>query len=72
MIVDPKVFPVTNPELLILATKGFNEIQGVVVAGDPFPVSWEVEPKHTNRVPEIIGNGFTVTVAVIKQPLVLV
>ena len=68
----PTELAVTNPELLILATKGLDEVQGFVEEGLPLPLSCVVETIQANNVPEIVGNGFTVMVLVFWHPLVLV
>ena len=56
--------------LLTVATVVVAEVHGVVAFAVPDPVSWVVEPRQTLKVPVIVGNGFTVTVAVIVQPFV--
>ena len=64
-MVVPALTPVTNPVLLIVATKGFDETQGVIAAGEPIALNCVVNPGQTFKVPVIVGNAFTVTVAVI-------
>ncbi len=67
-MVVPAVTAVTNPVLLIVATEVVEEVQGVVVAGVPVPVSCVVSPAHTVKVPVITGRAFTVTTTVFSQP----
>ena len=50
----------------------FDDTQGVVVAAVADPVNAVVEPTQILKVPVIVGNALTVTVAVILQPLELV
>ena len=68
----PAATPVTRPVLLTVATVVVPDIQGVVVAAVPDPVSCVVDPAHTVSVPVIVGRALTVTVAVILHPLLLV
>ena len=60
----PAPTPVTTPVLEIVATAVFEEAQGVVASAVAEPVSVEVAPTHALRVPLIVGNAFTVNVAV--------
>ena len=59
----PALTPVTNPELFIVATNRLDEIHALVVAGAAVPVNCVVKPTQTLKLPVIVGNGFTVTVA---------
>jgi hypothetical protein len=68
----PEDSPVTNPVLLTVATPGVAETHALDTAEVPEPVSWVVDPAHTLSVPAIVGNEFTVTVAVLLQPLLFV
>ena len=68
----PDEIPVTNPVLLTVATPGADETHAFDTAEVPDPVSWVVDPEHTISVPLIVGNEFTVTVAVLLQPLLFV
>jgi hypothetical protein len=68
----PAETPVTRPVLLTVATRGDADTHGLIAAGVPEPVSCVVDPKQTLRVPVIVGKAFTVTVAVVLQPLLLV
>ena len=69
IVVVPVLTPVTNPELVIVATKGLEETQGFVVAAVGLPVNWVVKPIQTFNVPVMVGNAFTVIVAVLGQPV---
>ena len=62
---EPDVNPVTKPVEEIVATKGFDELQGLVTEGEAEPVSCEVVFTHALKVPEIIGSALTVKTAVI-------
>ena len=68
----PAVTPVTKPVLLTVATAGVAETHGLVAAAVPEPVNWVVDPAQTVNVPVMVGAAFTVTVAVILQPLLFV
>ena len=71
-MVVPALTPVTNPELLIVATKGLEETQGFTVAGEPVPLNWVVNPTHAFKVPVIVGKGSTVIETIFSHPKVLV
>jgi hypothetical protein len=58
--------------LLTVATEGVAEVQGLTAAGVPDPINVIVAPSQTVVGPEIVGCGFTVTVAVARQPLLSV
>ncbi len=60
----PTARAVTNPVALTEATKPFEEVQGFEAAGMAVPVSCEVPLRHAESVPEIVGNAFTVNIAV--------
>ena len=68
----PAPTPVTNPELSTVATAVSDDIQGVVVAPVAEPVNWVVPFTQTVGVPVMVGSAFTVTRAVVIQPLLLV
>lgn len=68
----PGLTPVTTPELFTVATPVLEEDHGLIAAGAPDPVSVIVDALQTVVGPEIDGCGFTVTVAVRVQPLLLV
>jgi len=68
----PADTPVTNPALSTVATPGVPDTQGLTAAGVPEPLNGVVLPTHTFNVPLIVGNVFTVTVAVMIHPLLLV
>src|ERR1035437_9070007 len=68
----PAETPVTNPVLLTVATDGVADTHALDAAGVPEPVSCVVNPVQTFSVPVIVGSAFTVTVAVMVQPLLLV
>ena len=72
IIAVPAATPVTIPVALTVATAVFEDVQGFVVAGVPFPSNWVVNPTLTISVPEIVGKAFMVTSAVLLQPLLLV
>ena len=72
IVAVPAATPVTIPVALTVATAVFEDVQGFVVAGVPLPVNWVVNPTLTTSVPEIVGKAFTVTTAVVLQPLLLV
>jgi hypothetical protein len=48
-----------------VATDGFDETHGFVVAGVADPVNCEVAFTHADNVPVIVGRALTVKVAVI-------
>jgi hypothetical protein len=54
----------------MVTTPVAEEVQGVVASGVPEPVSvTELPPTQALNVPDIVGNAFTVKVAVCVQPL---
>ena len=61
--------PITNPVFDTTATDGVDEVHGVVLCGVAEPVNCVIDPTQTNGVPNIVGNGITVTVTVCVQPL---
>ena len=65
----PAATPVTSPALLIVATAGVAEVQGVVAFAVAEPIKAVVDPIQTDNVPVMVGKAFTVTVAVVVQPL---
>jgi len=65
----PAETPVTKPVLLTVATPVDAEAHGVVASAVAEPVNCVVEPTQTLKVPVIVGNGLTVTVAFTVQPL---
>ena len=54
--------PVTNPEVLTVATEVLEEVHALVVAGVALPVNCLVEPIQTFNIPVIVGSAFTVKV----------
>ena len=72
IVVVPGFTPVTTPALLTVATPVLEDVHGLTAAGVPDPVNVMVAPSHTAVGPVIVGNAFTVTVAVLVQPLLLV
>lgn len=72
MVVVPAATAVTSPVLLIVATPELDDTHGLTAAAVADPVSWDVKPIHAFNVPEVVGKGFTVKVAVILQLLLFV
>jgi len=68
----PADTPVTTPALSTVATPGVADTQGLTAAGMPEPLNAEVLPIHAFKVPVMAGRAFTVTVAVMVQPLLFV
>ena len=68
----PAENPVTTPVLFTVATNGVAETQGVIAAGEAEPTNVVVFPTQTDNIPEIVGLGFTVTIAVCLQPRLFV
>ena len=68
----PADTPVIKPVLLTVATEGEADSHGFEAAAVPEPVSCVVNPAHTLKVPVIVGKAFTVTMAVVIQPLLFV
>ena len=64
IVVVPAATPVTTPLLVIVATDASLDAHGVLPAGVPDPVRVTVLPTHTVEVPVIVGNAFTVMLAV--------
>ena len=60
----PAATPVTKPVEETVATEVVADTHGLDAAGVPDPVNCVVKPAHTLNVPVIVGNAFTVTVAV--------
>lgn len=71
MLVPPAT-PVTTPILLTVAIAGVAETHGFTAAGVPEPVKVVVDPVQTVNVPVMVGKAFTVTVAVMLHPVLLV
>ena len=70
IVTDPAATPVTNPELSTVATAVFDDVQGLVVAGVPLPLRFNVEPTHIELVfGVIVGKGFTVNKTELSHPL---
>ena len=72
MVEVPAATPVTTPVEDTVATAVFEETQGFTAAAVAEPVSVVVKPTQADRVPVMVGLAFTVTVAVLTHPLVLV
>lgn len=70
--VVPGFTPVTTPVFDTVATPVLEEVQGLVAAGVPEPVSVIVEFLQTDVGPEIVGCPFTVIVIVLEQPVLFV
>ena len=68
----PGLIPVTIPVILTVATAGVADTHGLTAAGVPEPVKVVVDPSQIVNVPVIDGSAFTVTVAVMLHPLLLV
>ena len=58
--------------MLTVATAVLADTHGFEAAGVPVPVNCVVELSHTVKVPVITGNAYTVTVALLLHPLLLV
>ena len=75
IVVDPVDIPVTNPELVTVATPGDDETQAFELAGVPDPVSWIVVPAHIDGLfpPDdvIVGWGKTVNKTELLHPELL-
>ena len=71
-MLDPAALPVTRPEPLTLATDEEAETHALLDADVPEPVNCVVDPIQVVNEPVIVGSGFTVMVAVVLQPLLLV
>lgn len=68
----PAETPVTTPVLLTVATPVLDDVHGLVAEGVPDPLSVVTDPAHTVNVPVMVGNAFTVTVAIFWHPLLFV
>ncbi len=68
----PGLTPVTTPPLVTVATPVLDDVHGLAAAGVPDPVNVIVDPSQTAVGPVIVGSAFTVTVAVLVQPLLFV
>jgi hypothetical protein len=68
----PALIPATNPILSTVATAVFDDIHGFIAATVADPFKDIVDPAHTVNVPVIVGNVFTVTLAVCEHPLLFV
>ena len=62
MVVVPPETPVTNPVELTVATDGFEDVQGLVIAAVAEPINCDVNPAHENKVPVMVGEGLIVKV----------
>ena len=70
----PAATPVTNPVFDTVATERLVDTQGLSEAAVAEPDSCVVDSTHTVNVPDIVGNGFIVTVKdvpVLLQPVVV-
>ena len=80
MVVVPALTPVTKPVLFIVATAVADDVHAFDVAAVAVPYNCRVEPTQTEAVvievpplvKDTVGSGFTVTVTVFVQPLLLV
>jgi hypothetical protein len=72
IVVVPAATPVTMPVLLTVATPVLDDVHGLTAAAVPDPVNVVVDPVQTFNVPVIVGCAFTVIVAVLEQPLLVV
>jgi len=72
MVVVPAATPVTTPALFTVATPVLEDVHGFTAAGVPDPVNVIADPSQTAVGPVIVGNAFTVTVAILVQLLLLV
>ena len=72
MTLLPADTPVTLPALSTVATAGVADTHGLTAAGVPDPVQVVLAATATLAAPVMVGSAFTLTVAVIVQPLVLV
>ena len=63
MVVVPTETLVINPVLLMVATPPLDDNHGLAAAAVAEPVSCDVWPLHNAKVPVMVGNGFTVTIA---------
>ena len=72
MVDVPPLTAVTKPELVIVAMLVFDEVHGFEVAAVALPVNVSVFPAHMGVLPVTVGKGFTLTVIVFEQPLLLV
>ena len=54
-IVEPVETPVTKPELLTVAMPVAADSHGLLMAGEPEPVSWVVELMLVAKTPVIVG-----------------
>lgn len=64
--------PVTTPALFTAAMPVLADIHGLAAAGVPDPLNVVVDPLHNDKTPVIVGKEFTVTDAVLLQPLLFV
>ena len=69
MVVVPALKALTTPVLDIVATAVLDDVQGVVASAVAEPVSVDVCPTQATSVPDIVGNAFTVKVAIMIQAL---
>ena len=72
MVDVPAATPTTAPELLTVATLVFDDDHGVLVAGFVVALKLTFDPTQIDDDPVITGNGFTITVTFLTQPLVFV
>ena len=71
MVTVPELTPVTTPTLETVAIAVFEDVQGTVACAVAVPVKVDVLPTHAFNVPPIVGNAFTVKLAVAIQSFVL-
>jgi hypothetical protein len=71
VIVDvPAAIAVTTPAVETVATPVLEDVQGVEALAVAEPVKVLEEPTQADNVPEIVGNAFTVNIAVVVHPFV--
>ena len=68
----PADTPVTKPVLLTVATAGFEDTHGLIVAAVAEPVNCVVPFTHAVNVPLIVGKPLMVTTCVVWHPLLFV
>jgi hypothetical protein len=68
----PDATPITTPLLFTVTALVFDDDQGVVVDGFVVAVKLTFEPTHIDADPVMLGNGLTVTIVVLTQPLLSV
>ena len=72
---EPTLIPLTSPVASTVRIEVFDEIQGSIKEGEPEPINRVFAPTKVDKLPVIVGKGFTIIAVkldVVKQLLLFV